>query len=176
MRLRMSGLFLYKSVNLPKFSIYYQTVIIIVDVVVCSNVHFCKVRWNSLLICFCLFFWIKSFTFYIHVTYAVIDIVCCFKQNCIHSAIVIISSTNKYRKHKSSMLIWVLPIDKMIITQVLSVGCGGTPVRASAGTGWFPGLLGRGGGGCQDECWDWVRYVYWGGGGVRVLRRGLGPS
>ena len=32
--------------------------------------------------------------------------------NQIYSFIVIISSTNKYRKHKSNMLIWVLPIDK----------------------------------------------------------------
>ena len=36
--------------------------------------------------------------------------------NKIYPFIVIISSTNKYRKHKSSMLICVLPIDKMIIT------------------------------------------------------------
>ena len=37
--------------------------------------------------------------------------------NKIYSFMVITSSTNKYRKHKNSMLIWVLPIDKMIITQ-----------------------------------------------------------
>ena len=30
--------------------------------------------------------------------------------NKIYSFIVIISSTNKYRKHKSSMLVWVLPV------------------------------------------------------------------
>ena len=30
----------------------------------------------------------------------------------IYLCIVIISSTNKYRKHKSNMLIWVLPMDE----------------------------------------------------------------
>ena len=35
--------------------------------------------------------------------------------------IVIISSTNKYWKHKSSMLIWVWHIDKMIITHAFTM-------------------------------------------------------
>ena len=39
------------------------------------------------------------------------------KQTNKYSFIVIISSTNKYRKHKSNVFIWVLPMDKMIITQ-----------------------------------------------------------
>ena len=30
--------------------------------------------------------------------------------------IIVISSTNKYRKHKNSMLIWALPVDEMIVT------------------------------------------------------------
>ena len=30
--------------------------------------------------------------------------------------IIVISSTNKYRKHKNSMLIWALPADEMIVT------------------------------------------------------------
>ena len=37
----------------------------------------------------------------------------------LYSFIVIISSTNKSRKHKSSMLIWVLPIYKMIINNTI---------------------------------------------------------
>ena len=41
--------------------------------------------------------------------------------NTIYSLIVILSSANKYRKHKSSMLNCVLPIDKMIITQTFTM-------------------------------------------------------
>ena len=37
-----------------------------------------------------------------------------------YSFIVIVSSTGKYRKDKSSVIIWVLPIDKMIITQTFT--------------------------------------------------------
>ena len=44
-----------------------------------------------------------------------------FGLNKTYSFIVSIGSTNKYRKHKSSMLIWVLPIDKMIITQTFTM-------------------------------------------------------
>ena len=41
--------------------------------------------------------------------------------NKIYSFIVIISSINKYRKHKGSMLTGVLPIDKMIITYTFTM-------------------------------------------------------
>ena len=39
--------------------------------------------------------------------------------NKIHSYIVITSSANKYRKHKSNMLIWVLPVDGDVLLNVL---------------------------------------------------------
>ena len=42
----------------------------------------------------------------------------CFVYTNIYSFIVIINSTTKYKKHESSMLISVLPIDNMIITDI----------------------------------------------------------
>ena len=44
--------------------------------------------------------------------------VCFLVYTNIYSFIVIINSTTKYKKHESSMLISVLPIDNMIITDI----------------------------------------------------------
>ena len=41
--------------------------------------------------------------------------------NKIYSYIVIINSSNKYREHKSNMLIWVLSIEKMTITYTFTM-------------------------------------------------------
>ena len=51
-----------------------------------------------------------------------------------YSFIVIISLTNKYRKHKSSMLNRVLPIDKMIIIQTFTMARWQIVVKTSEAT------------------------------------------
>ena len=54
--------------------------------------------------------------------------------NKIYSFIVIISSINKYRKHKGSMLIGVLPIDKIIITYTFTMARWQIVVKMSEAT------------------------------------------
>ena len=58
---------------------------------------------------FCLPVIIIIHGFYIALFSALEQTHCVHGLNKIYSFIVIVSSTNKYRKHKSSMLIWVLP-------------------------------------------------------------------
>ena len=60
--------------------------------------------------------------------------VLCFGLNKIYSFIQVISSTNKYRKHKSSMLISVLPIDEIIITQTFTMATWQIVVKKSEAT------------------------------------------
>ena len=54
--------------------------------------------------------------------------------NKIYSFVVIISSTNKYSEHKSSMLISVLPVDKMILTQTFTMAKWQIVVKKSEAT------------------------------------------
>ena len=54
--------------------------------------------------------------------------------NKFYSFIVIISSTNKYRKRKSSILIWMLPRNKMIITQTFTMARWQIVVKRSEAT------------------------------------------
>ena len=61
-----------------------------------------------------------------------------FSLNKMYSFIVIISSTNKYRKHKSSMLIWVLRSFYENVTTVCSLGCSRFSFRLGALLKWTP--------------------------------------